>query len=324
MRIGAFPFNNSVYNISHFNIIGAMNENPESKFKSGFIALIGRPNAGKSTLLNRLLGQKLAIISSKPQTTRNRILGVKNHPEGQIIFLDTPGIHHSKSRLNQFMVKTALTTYNEVDGICLLIEADHADNAENDFILQTLKEITKPVLLLINKIDLVSKEVLLPMIERYSQRRPFVEIIPISALKGDGIDLLLQELVKILPEGPRLFPEDMITDMPERFLAAELIREKIFQMTREEIPYATAVQVEEFKEREEKNLIVIKAIIQVERESQKGIVIGRKGEMLKEIGKQARSEMEALLGAKVFLELWVKVEKNWREDPRALRRLGYS
>jgi GTPase len=301
-----------------------MLESPESKFKSGFIALIGRPNAGKSTLLNRVLGQKLAIISSKPQTTRNRILGVKNLPEGQAIFLDTPGIHHSKSRLNQFMVKTALATYNEVDGICFLIEADRADNAENDFILQTLAEVRKPVLLLINKIDLVAKGDLLPIIERYSRKRPFTQMIPISALQGDGVDILLRELLKILPEGPRLFPEDMMTDLPERFLAAELIREKIFQMTREEIPYATAVEVEEFKEREEKNLIVIRAIIQVERESQKGILIGRKGGMLKEIGQKARLEMEALLGAKVFLELRVRVEKNWREDPRALRRLGYS
>jgi len=301
-----------------------MAENSESKFKSGIIALIGRPNAGKSTLLNQVLGQKLAIISSKPQTTRNRILGVKNLPEGQIIFLDTPGSHHSKSRLNQLMVKTALATYNEVDGICFLIEADRPDNEENEFILQTLKEVRKPVLLLVNKIDLVVKEDLLPILDRYSKMRPFVQIIPISALKGDGIAILLRELVQILPEGPRLFPEDIITDVTERFLVEELIREKIFQMTREEIPYATAVQVEEFKEKEEKNLIVIRAMIQVERDSQKGILIGRKGEMLKEIGKQARAEMEALLGAKVFLELWVKVEKNWREDPRALRRLGYS
>jgi GTP-binding protein Era len=304
-------------------MVTRMTEKEELQFKSGFIALIGRPNAGKSTLLNQILGQKLAIVSSKPQTTRNRILGVKNHPGGQIIFLDTPGIHQSKSRLNQYMVKTALNAYKEVDGICFLIEADDPGNPENHFILETLQEVTRPVFLLINKIDLVSKVELLPVIERYSRERSFGQIIPISALKGDGIDILLGELIKILPEGPQLFPEDMLTDLPERFLAAELIREKIFQMTREEIPYATAVEVEEFKEREEKNLIVIKAVIQVERDSQKGILIGKKGAMLKEIGKQAREEMQALLGAKVFLELWVKVEKNWREDPGALRRLGY-
>ena len=300
-----------------------MTEKTDLKFKSGFIALIGRPNAGKSTLLNRLLGQKLAIISSKPQTTRNRILGIKNLPQGQIIFLDTPGIHRSQSRLNQAMVKTALATYREVDGICFLIEADHPENPENEFILETLKEGGKPIFLLINKIDLIAKGDLLPMMERFSRRRPFAQIIPISALKGDGADILIRELLETLPEGPRLFPEDLITDLSERFLTAELIREKVLRLTWEEIPYATAVEVEEFKEREEKNLIAIKATIQVERESQKGVLIGKKGQMLKEIGRLAREDMEALLGARVFLELWVKVEKNWREDPRALRRMGF-
>jgi GTP-binding protein Era len=301
-----------------------MTEKTDLKFKSGFIALIGRPNAGKSTLLNRLLGQKLAIISSKPQTTRNRILGIKNLPQGQIIFLDTPGIHRSQSRLNQAMVKTALATYREVDGICFLIEADHPENPENEFILETLQEVGKPIFLLINKIDLIAKGDLLPMMERFSRRRPFAQIIPISALKGDGADILIRELLETLPEGPRLFPEDLITDLSERFLTAELIREKVFRLTREEIPYATAVEVEEFKEREEKNLIAIKATIQVERESQKGVLIGKKGQMLKEIGRLAREDLEALLAARVFLELWVKVERNWREDPRALRRMGFQ
>ncbi len=298
-------------------------EEKKGGFKSGFISLIGRPNVGKSTLLNLLLGEKIAIISDKPQTTRNRILGIKNHPGGQIIFLDTPGIHRARSRLNQSMVKVALATYNEVDGVCFMIEADHPDNDENDFILETLNKVKRPVFLVINKIDLIPKSELLPIMERYSRLRPFVQIIPISALLGDGAEVLLGELLKVLPEGPKLFPEDMITDLPERFLVAELIREKVFQLTREEIPYATAVAVEDFKEREEKNLIVIEATIQVERESQKGILIGEKGQMLKEIGRLARQEIEALLGAKVFLKLWVKVEKNWREDPRALRRLGY-
>jgi GTP-binding protein Era len=294
-----------------------------SGFKSGFISIIGRPNVGKSTLLNLLLGEKIAIVSDKPQTTRNRILGIKNHPAGQIIFLDTPGIHRAQSRLNRSMVKVALATYSEVDGVCFMIEADRSDNDENDFILETLTKIEKPVLLVINKIDLVPKGDLLPIMERYSRLRSFEQIIPISALLGDGVETFVDELLKILPEGPRLFPEDMITDLPERFLAAELIREKVFQLTQEEIPYATAVVVEDFKEREEKNLIVIRATIQVERESQKGILIGKRGRMLKEIGRLAREEIEALLGARVFLELWVKEEKNWREDPRALRRLGY-
>ncbi len=301
-----------------------MSQESFSKFQSGFIALIGRPNSGKSTLLNRLLGQKLAIISNRPQTTRNRILGIKNLPTGQIIFLDTPGIHQSKSRLNRLMVKTALSTYNEVDGLCFLVEADHPDNAENEFILETLKGVAKPVLLLVNKIDLAPKEILLPLMERFSRRHPFTQIIPISALQGEGVDIVIRELLEVLPQGPRLFPEDMITDLPERFLAAEMIREKVFRLTREEIPYATAVDVEEFKEREGKNLIAIKAIIQVERESQKGVLIGRKGQMLKEVGRLARQDLEAFLGARVFLELWVRVEKDWRENPTALRRLGFQ
>jgi GTP-binding protein Era len=291
-------------------------------FKSGFVAIIGRPNAGKSTLVNRLVGEKVAIISPKPQTTRNRILGIKNQPSGQIVFWDTPGIHRAQSKLNQAMVKVALATYNEVDAICFLIEADRPDAEENDLILQTLNPVKKPLLLVINKIDLVPKGDLLRIIEDYSRRRPFEQIIPLTALLGDGVDILVTELLRILPPGPRLFPEDMITDLPERFLAAEFIREKVFWLTREEIPYATAVVVDEFKEKAEKNLIVIKATIQVEKDSQKGILIGGKGRMLKEIGRLAREEMEALFGAKIFLELWVKVEKNWREDPRVLRRLG--
>lgn len=293
-------------------------------FRSGFVSLIGRPNVGKSTLLNLLLGQKIAIISPKPQTTRNRILGIKNLPSGQIIFLDTPGIHRSGNLLNQSMVRTALATLQEVDVVCLLIEANSPDHEENDWILENLQKVRKPVFLAINKIDLVPKGNLLSIMERFSQKRPFEQIIPISAVLGEGVDILVRELLKILPEGPRLFPEDMVTDLPERFLAAELIREKVFHLTREEIPYATAVAVEEFKEREEKNLVVIRATIQVERETQKGILIGEKGKRLKEIGRLAREEMEALLGVRVFLELWVKVEKNWRDDPRALRRLGFQ
>ncbi len=298
-------------------------EEKKMEFKSGFVSLIGRPNAGKSTLLNLLLGEKIAIISSKPQTTRNRILGIKNLPAGQIVFLDTPGVHYARTRLNQSMVKIALATLQEVDVVCFLIEADRPDNEENDLILENIKKVSKPVILVINKIDLVPKGHLLPIMERYSRLRPFEQIIPLSALLGDGVDVLVAELIKILPGGPKFFPEDMITDLSERFLAAEFIREKVIQLTREEIPHATAVEVEEFKEREEKNLIVIKATIQVERESQKGILIGEKGRMLKEIGRLARGEIEAFLGVRVFLELWVKVEKNWRDDPRALRRLGY-
>ena len=293
-------------------------------FRSGFVSLIGRPNVGKSTLLNFLLGQKIAIISPKPQTTRNRILGIKNLPAAQIIFLDTPGIHRSGNLLNQSMVRTALATFQEVDVVCLLIEANNPDHEENDWILENLKKVGKPVFLAINKIDQIPKGNLLSIMERFSQKGRFEQIIPISAVLGDGVDILLRELLQVLPEGPRLFPEDMVTDLPERFLAAELIREKVFHLTREEIPYATAVAIGEFKEREDKNLVVIRATIQVERETQKGILIGEKGKRLKEIGRLAREEMEALLGVRVFLELWVKVERNWRDDPRALRRLGFQ
>jgi GTP-binding protein Era len=293
-------------------------------FKSGFISLIGRPNSGKSTLLNLLLGEKIAITSPKPQTTRNRILGIKNLPSAQMIFLDTPGIHRSKSILNQSMVRTALSTLQEVDSICFLVEADFPDNEENEWILENLKKVTQPVFLVINKIDIVSKGNLLPIMDRYSRAHSFEQIIPVSALLGEGVDVLVKELLNVLPDGPRLFPEDMITDLPERFLAAELIREKVFHLTRDEVPYATAVSVEEFQERPDGNLVVIRATIRVERESQKGILIGEKGRMLKEIGRLARQEIETLLGTKVFLELWVKVEKNWREDPQALRRLGFQ
>jgi GTP-binding protein Era len=299
-------------------------EGKENGFKSGFVSLIGRPNAGKSTLLNSLLGEKIAIVSPKPQTTRNRILGIKNLPNGQVVFLDTPGIHRSQTKLNQAMVKVALTTLQEVDAVCFLVEADFPANEENDLILENLRKVVKPVFLAINKIDLVPKRDLLPIMESYSRLLSFEQIIPISALRGEGLEILVSELLKILPEGPRLFPEDMVTDLSERFLVGELIREKVFQLTRQEIPYATAVVVEEFKEREEKNLVVIKATIQVERESQKGIIIGKRGQTLKEIGRLAREETEALLGAKVFLELWVRVVKNWREDPRALHRLGFQ
>jgi GTP-binding protein Era len=301
-----------------------MAEEKTPGFKSGFISLIGRPNVGKSTLLNCLLGEKIAIISPKPQTTRNRILGIKNLPSAQMIFLDTPGIHRSKALLNQSMVRTALATLQEVDAVCFLIEADFPDHEENDWILENLQKVQKPVFLIINKIDRIPKEKLLPIMERYSRRHPFQHLIPISALLGEGVDILVNELLKILPQVPQLFPEDMVTDLPERFLAAEMIREKVFLLTREEIPYATAVVIEDFKEREEKNLVVIRATIQVERDSQKGILIGGKGRMLKEIGRLAREEIEALLGVRVFLELWVKVEKDWRQDRRALHRLGFQ
>ena len=291
----------------------------EQQFRSGFISIIGRPNVGKSTLLNCLLEQKIAIISNKPQTTRNRILGIVNRPGSQMVFIDTPGIHKPQHRMNEFMVNTALRTYDEVDLILFLVEATQPPGAGDQFIIDTLSKVKTPVVLLINKIDLVSKDALLPLIQELSTRYRFAEIVPVSALRGD-----LGELVDIserrMPDGPHYFPDDQITDQPERFIVAELIREKVFMHTKEEIPYSTAVIIEEMKE--EPDITRIQAVIYVERDSQKGIVIGKRGEMLKKIGTLARQEAEKLLGTKIFLQLWVKVKKAWREDERMLRNIG--
>ncbi|MDX9822123.1 MAG: GTPase Era [Syntrophales bacterium] len=295
-------------------------------FKSGFIGIVGRPNVGKSTLLNALVGERIAITTRKPQTTRNRITGIRNlkgERPGQMIFLDTPGIHRARTPLNRAMVETALEAFGASDVVLLLIEAQglHADDR---YILETMKDRPAPVVLVINKIDAVEKKNLLPLIDEAQRLREFVEIIPLSALTGDGIDILTDALWKLLPEGPVYFPEDMMTDRSERFIAAEMIREKITTLTHKEIPYATAVVVDTFKEDEGKNLIRIQATIHVEKDSQKGILIGRKGAMLKEIGTQARLEMERFFAAKVFLELFVRVQKNWTQDARMLREFGYA
>jgi len=295
-------------------------------FKSGFIGIVGRPNVGKSTLLNALVGERIAITTRKPQTTRNRITGIRNlkgERPGQMIFLDTPGIHRAKTPLNRAMVETAMEAFGASDVVLLLIEAQglHADDR---YILETMKDRPAPVVLVINKIDAVEKKNLLPLIDEAQRLREFVEIIPLSALTGDGIDILTDALWKLLPEGPVYFPEDMMTDRSERFIAAEMIREKITTLTHKEIPYATAVVVDTFKEDEGKNLIRIQATIHVEKDSQKGILIGRKGAMLKEIGTQARLEMERFFVAKVFLELFVRVQKNWTQDARMLREFGYA
>ncbi len=290
-------------------------------FKSGFISIVGRPNVGKSTLLNVLLGQKIAIISEKPQTTRNRILGIVNLPGAQMVFMDTPGIHKPMHKMNEFMVRTALATYNEVDVILMLVEATEQPGGGDRFIIETLKEVKTPVFLLINKIDLVEKGKLLPLMQEYSRLYHFSEIIPISALRND-LGGLLDAILKRLPEGPKYFPEDQLTDQPERFIVSELIREKIFELTKEEIPYSSAVVIEEMKEEPEITRII--AVIYVERDSQKGIIIGKGGGMLKQIGTLARQDAEKLLGTKIFLQLWVKVKKGWREDERALRNLGLA
>ena len=290
--------------------------------RSGFVAIVGRPNVGKSTLLNQFLGEKIAIVSPKPQTTRNRITGIRTTPSSQIVFLDTPGIHRAHSLMNRRMVEVALKTLREVEVALWLLDAREGTRREDEDIARTLKESRATTLILLNKMDLISRGKLLPLMERCSVLLPEREIIPISALKGENVSLVLEQIEKFLPEGPRYYPEGEVTDQTERFVASEIIREKIFLLTREEIPYGTAVSIDEFAEKEEKNLVVIKATIHVEREAHRPILIGKKGAMLKEIGIQARGELESLLGCKLFLELFVKVQRGWTQDPHALTELG--
>lgn len=292
-------------------------------FKSGFISILGRPNVGKSTLLNRLIGDKIAIVTEKPQTTRNRILGIKNIEGAQLIFIDTPGIHDAQTELNKRMVRTAIVTGRDADVILFLIDASYPNFEEDRKMIESLKGSKGVPILVINKIDIVKKENLLPLIDQYQKILSFYSIIPISAISGEGIDILINEITKCLPEGHPYYPDDMITDQTERFLVSEVIREKIIQNSYQEIPYSTAVTIESFKEDSEKNLIVIKGTIHVERNSQKKIIIGKKGQKLKKVGEAARKEIEALTGKRVYLELWVDVSKNWTHDPRALDNLGY-
>jgi GTP-binding protein Era len=288
------------------------------------IALIGRPNVGKSTLLNGILQDKIAITSPTPQTTRHRILGVKTLPQAQLVFLDTPGIHKPKYKLNHRMVQVAWESIQGADLVLFLVEATAPPGIGDRFILEGIKKVPIPVILVINKMDLVKKAKLLPLMDQYRKEHDFAEIIPVSALTGDNVNHLVECLVKYLPEGGPLYSEDTLTDQSLRLLASEIVREKILHKTREEIPYAVAVMIEEFKEEPDKNLTVIKAVILVERDSQKGIIIGEGGQMLKEVGQEARADLEALLGRKVYLELWVKVKENWRQDERVLKELGYS
>jgi len=290
---------------------------------SGFIAIIGAPNVGKSTLLNQLLGQKIAITSEKPQTTRHRILGVVHQPEAQLIFLDTPGIHRARGTLNVRMVEVAMKVMGDVDLVVFLTDATYPDNPSDGIILKYLRKRDLPVILTINKVDLMEKGRLLPQIEQWQNAYPFRAIVPISALERIQLDELVAEMVAVLPEGPRYYPEETVTDQTERFIAAEIIREKVFRLTGEEIPYAVAVTVESFKKRPDKNMVDIHAAIHVERNSQKGIIIGKAGRMLKRIGEQAREDIERMVGRKVFLKLWVRVQKNWTRDERAIRRFGY-
>jgi GTP-binding protein Era len=292
-------------------------------FHSGFVSLIGRPNVGKSTLLNSILGQKIAITSNKPQTTRNRILGIHNVEGGQILFLDTPGIHKARGRLNKFMVDQALAACADVDVILFLVEANDPPGGGDEFIIELLSRSQIPVVLVINKMDLVPRERLLPLMATYAARFPFREIVPVSALTRDGIDDLVMTVKALLPEGPRYYPEDMVTDLPERFIVAEMVREQVLRQSREEVPYGVAVTVEAFTESPEKNLVVINAVIHVERDSHKRIVVGKGGARIRAIGQASRVTIERLLGCRVFLELFVKVQKNWTDSDRLLREFGY-
>jgi GTPase len=291
-------------------------------FRSGSVAIVGRPNVGKSTLLNQLLGEKVAIVSPKPQTTRNRITGIRTTESSQIVFLDTPGIHQAHSLMNRRMVDVALQTLHEVDGVLWLLDARARIGVEEEQMAERLRQLKTSVLILLNKIDLVSKGKLLPVMQRCSELSRDTEIVPISALTGEGVPIVLEMAENWLPEGPRTFPEGEFTDQTERFVASEFIREKIFLLTREEIPYGIAVTIDEFTEKEERNLVVIKATIHTARDSHKPILIGKKGSMLKEIGKQAREELEALLGCKIFLELFVRVDRDWTQNPHSLTEMG--
>ncbi|MFV9690157.1 MAG: GTPase Era [Desulfobacteria bacterium] len=298
-----------------------MNRRP---FKSGFIAIIGAPNVGKSTLLNQILGEKISITSERPQTTRNRIMGVLHRPNAQFIFLDTPGVHHTRKKMNKRMIRVALSTLADVDQILYLTDAARRDQESDELLLKTLASIDKPVILAINKIDMVqNRKDILPLIEAWGERHDFAAIVPISALKNIQVEDLLDEMLALLPEGPGFFPEDTITDQPARFIASEMIREKVFRLTSREVPYSVAVTIDAFKERPEKKRVDIEATIHVERDSQKGILIGKGGTMLKRIGSAARMDIQRMTGTQVFLRLWVRVRKNWSRNAGQLSGFGY-
>lgn len=293
------------------------------EFKSGFVSVIGRPNVGKSTLVNSMIGQKVAIMSDKPQTTRNKILCVLSMDDSQILFIDTPGIHKPKHKLGEYMVRTAEATLREVDVVLFVVDATMKKGPGEEYIMERLAQIETPVILVVNKIDCVPKATVLPIIEQYTKVRDFAAIVPISALEKTNLTSLLDEIKKYLEPGPQYYPSDMITDQPERLVIAEMIREKVLHNTREEIPHAIAVEVEEITKRSNEDLYV-RAVVYVERDSQKGIVIGAGGQLLKEVGRLAREDIQNLLGSKIYLDLWVKVKKDWRNREGILKSFGYE
>lgn len=296
----------------------------DKTYKSGFVTLIGRPNVGKSTLMNQIIGQKIAITSNKPQTTRNRIQTIYSCEEGQIVFVDTPGIHKAKNKLGEYMVSVAERTWSEVDLILWLVEPSTFIGAGEQHIAQQLKQVKTPIILIINKIDTVKKEEILTFIDAYKDLCEFAEIIPVSALKGENKEHLIENIFKYLPYGPQFYDEDTITDQPERQIVAELIREKALRLLSDEIPHGIVVSVDSMKERKKGNMVDINATIICERDSHKGIIIGKQGAMLKKIGSDARIEIEHLLNQKVNLQLWVKVKKDWRDSDFLLKNYGYN
>jgi GTP-binding protein Era len=291
--------------------------------KFGLVSFIGRPNAGKSTLLNRLVGTKLAIVSDKPQTTRTRIPGVRNYPDAQVVFLDTPGIHRPLHRMNRQMVDTAVDTFREVDVLGLVVDASEPGGKGDKFVVEMIKDVTAPVVLILNKIDLMKKTRLLPILERYGKDGRFADIVPISAATGDNVDRLERVILDLLPEGEARFPADYLTDQPERFFAAEIVREKLLQFTHAEIPFSSAVVIDRFEEpTAERALLRLFCTIVVDRESQKPIVVGRGGDMIKRIGTAAREELERFFATRVYLDLHVRVKSEWREDDGVLNEIG--
>ncbi len=293
-----------------------------TEHKSGFVSIIGRPNVGKSTFMNRVIGHKIAIMSDKAQTTRNKIQGVMTRNDAQIIFLDTPGIHKPKHKLGDYMMRVAKNTLSEIDAIMFMVNVNEEIGRGDEYIMEMLKNVKIPVFLVLNKIDLVHPDALMPRIEQYQKYMNFTEIVPISALEGLNVDHFIDVLKTYLPEGPKYYPDDQISDHPEQFVVSEIIREKILHLTSEEIPHAIGVNVDRMiKENDER--VRVEATIYVERDSQKGIVIGKGGKKLKEVGKRARHDIEMLLGSKVYLELWVKVQKDWRNKVNFIRQMGY-